>query len=410
MKRACLTAAVMCLALCSVMQGRLWAAQPPAATTKPATRVIKFKHLRIDLAKREVIIDAEVCLRKGPLELLLCKWGTKEHESILRTKAQPSKLHAALLALGLMPGKPAEWIMDDTDTAGRTIPPRGAAVTVAIRWRDKSGKTRHAMAGDLLKMAGKGKAVMPREWVFVGSDMLPGGGYWADGQGDIISVANFASSVLDVPFESSVSEQQLTFTANTAAIAPLGTAVEVVITPVARAEKSPHARATLTIGDKGQFDVDGRKVSPDGLAEWAGQFIEKHSKGRVVILPHPLCLSADVARARTELRLGGVHFFSHRWYGESYPVAPRTAKQAAAAMKEWTDKFANPQDYIQEPSQQARQELTRLRKKITRLARQRRLLELHVAELQQALSLYKPPARESLPTSGDAPGTKQPDK
>src|SRR5438128_11824230 len=31
-----------------------------------------------------VLIATEVCLREGPLEVFLCKKGTKEHESILR--------------------------------------------------------------------------------------------------------------------------------------------------------------------------------------------------------------------------------------------------------------------------------------------------------------------------------------
>src|SRR5262245_21491077 len=42
----------------------------------------------------------EVCLREGPLEVLLCKKGTKEHEAIVRVDADSKLIHLALIAAG----------------------------------------------------------------------------------------------------------------------------------------------------------------------------------------------------------------------------------------------------------------------------------------------------------------------
>ena len=93
-------------------------ARPTSQPASAQPRVVEFPHLRIDTARQEISIQAEVCLRSGPLELLLCGWDTKEHESVLRTKAQASHLHGALLLLGLTPGKPAQWMAPDDDGEG----------------------------------------------------------------------------------------------------------------------------------------------------------------------------------------------------------------------------------------------------------------------------------------------------
>ena len=49
-------------------------------------------------------------LREGPLEHLLCLKGTKEHEAILATDAQPRQIHAGLLLTGAEPGHPVRFL------------------------------------------------------------------------------------------------------------------------------------------------------------------------------------------------------------------------------------------------------------------------------------------------------------
>src|SRR5262245_21770864 len=45
---------------------------------------------------KRVGLACEVCLREGPLEVFLCKKGTKEHESIVRIDADAQFIHLAL--------------------------------------------------------------------------------------------------------------------------------------------------------------------------------------------------------------------------------------------------------------------------------------------------------------------------
>src|SRR5262245_43116435 len=49
--------------------------------------------------RKRVLIEAEVCLREGPLELLMCRKQTKEHESILHTAVDARLIHATLEAI-----------------------------------------------------------------------------------------------------------------------------------------------------------------------------------------------------------------------------------------------------------------------------------------------------------------------
>jgi len=116
MKTAWPRLAVVAIALA----GTVGHATPP--TSRPAQRVLKFQNMQVDLTARKITLDTAVCLRQGQLELLLCKNDTKEYESILHTNARPAHLHAALLALGLMPGIAAEWSPQANDGQGALLP------------------------------------------------------------------------------------------------------------------------------------------------------------------------------------------------------------------------------------------------------------------------------------------------
>ncbi|MHC4885529.1 MAG: hypothetical protein ACYTGH_10635, partial [Planctomycetota bacterium] len=56
---------------------------------KPSGKTINLPGYSIDLAKREVRMEAEICLDQGILEYLACTPGTFEHESIVVTSAKP---------------------------------------------------------------------------------------------------------------------------------------------------------------------------------------------------------------------------------------------------------------------------------------------------------------------------------
>lgn len=362
--------------------------RPSAVATQPTGAAPMPKHLRVDLKKRRLILAAEVVASQYPLEFLICRKGTKEYESVLATRAKPSDIHAALLMLGLTPGKPARW--SGNDESARFLPPQGPQLRIALRWKDKQGARRQVDAGEWLLGAGRNNKPAPRTWIFIGSDVLPDGRYWADlpGEGGVVSVANLGSSVIDVPFESTQAIELREFVPNTKAIPPNGTAVEVVITPTEDAARSEHARALLDIDRFGRLRIDGRKIDLGKLSEWAGDYIGRHAKGQVIVRTAGRALVWDVQRARYELVLGGVSEITEQRLDPESAILPRTAEQARRSIQWWVRELVDPQELL-DPVETAETVL----KQISEQARELEAIRLMWAEyqvhLRQALKEYK---------------------
>lgn len=86
----------------------------------------------LDLKKKRVLLRTEVACTDCVLEMLLVPEGNREHETVLRIRSKAFVIHAALLALGLEPGKPARFSPDFT-------PPSGPLVDIEAVWLDDSG-------------------------------------------------------------------------------------------------------------------------------------------------------------------------------------------------------------------------------------------------------------------------------
>jgi hypothetical protein len=181
-------------------------------------------------AKR-LIIRARVVLREGPLEHLLCLKGTKEHEAILATDAQPRQIHAGLLLTGAEPGHPVRF-------APKFEPPTGTPIAIEFLWKS-AGETRRADARRWVKDEKAGRTLSER-WVFAGSELfkdeLTKKTIYAADEGDLITVANFGSAILDLPLASSANNSERVFTADPAQVPPLGTQVLMVLGPARQPE------------------------------------------------------------------------------------------------------------------------------------------------------------------------------
>src|SRR4051812_41246822 len=83
--------------------------------------------LEIEGAKRRVVVDAKVVLRKGILEGLLTRARKKEHEYILAADVDARHIHTALEAASARAGKPVVF-------APVFRPPTGSRVRVTLRY------------------------------------------------------------------------------------------------------------------------------------------------------------------------------------------------------------------------------------------------------------------------------------
>lgn len=226
--RAVMLVAVACGAVAHVPHVASSAAEPeaPQVDRHPdLKRLSRTQEVWVDPAKKQVIIGARVVLADGPIEVFACPERTKEHEAIVAVRGSASLVHAALLAIGMEPGSPVSF---DPDYK----PATGPVVRIRMRWTDAAGEPQEANARDWVRNT-RTREPLASDWVFAGSAFWkdPQDGtehYQADG-GDFICVSNFPTATLDLPIESSQSNEALLFEAFAGRVPPRDTDVEMVL-------------------------------------------------------------------------------------------------------------------------------------------------------------------------------------
>jgi hypothetical protein len=202
-------------------------APPKLPEPKGAKRLDPKLDVWIDPQAGTVIVDGQISLRKGMLEMFACTRNTKEHESIVSANTKAQLVHAGLIAVGAEPGTPVKFVP-------RYEPPSGDEIEVGLYWVDEKGQEHTARAQDWIKNVHTGKP-MDQPFVFAGStfwkDPETGKEFYQAEGGDFICVSNFGTAMLDIPVESSQSNQELLFEAMTEKIPPLGAPVRLILKP-----------------------------------------------------------------------------------------------------------------------------------------------------------------------------------
>ncbi len=222
---------------------------------EPNEFVQLFPHVRINRVLKRVEIDGEVPIDchhpETPrvfLEVLVCTPDSKEHETLVMTRARAQQVHAALLAIGLTPGAPGrvEW----ADRKPSMVAPTGAALKVRFRVEGSSDEVDPRTWVTLLR---RGEAPRPLtvradgspeadvgRFVFAGSRTRmmidPQTGrerefYGADVDGTVIGLTTFGTETVAwsrvYSHESAVQEPE--WIANVAAVPKVGTKVTVIL-------------------------------------------------------------------------------------------------------------------------------------------------------------------------------------
>jgi hypothetical protein len=185
----------------------------PAADAGPAE---VFPFVRVDRDARAIEIDAEVPIdahqydaRSGKrldvfLEVVLCSRDTKEHEALAVTRARPSDVHAALLLLGLEPGRPGAWSPDPLTKRMMPTEPLGPELEVMMIYDAASGERVSASAASLARRVPGGETLAEAAhvsggWVFAGSVERERQGakvYAADDEGTIVGLTTFGTETV----------------------------------------------------------------------------------------------------------------------------------------------------------------------------------------------------------------------
>ncbi|MBN9522039.1 hypothetical protein J0H58_26570 [bacterium] len=184
---------------------------------------------------RRVGFVAEVCLREGPLEVFVCKQGTKEHEAILRTDFDAREIHKLLLLAGAEAGTPTQFV-DPKTNEPKFKAATGTPVKIRVSYR-KGGQVHTHAAQEWVWNREKKRNLEVPGWVFAGSQLLKDPDrpeappFYAANSGEVIALSNFAYSMLEIPVEISKDDAQLNYEAKTDRIPPLFSRVWVVLEP-----------------------------------------------------------------------------------------------------------------------------------------------------------------------------------
>jgi hypothetical protein len=226
-------------------------AAPKLPEPKGAKRLSREYDVWVDPRQKAVLVDGQISLREGMLEMFACTRNTKEHESIVSANTKAFLVHAALLTVGAEPGSPVRFMPQYVPPSGNWlfdlpmvdfsellppiyVPPSGTEIEVQVHWTDPNGRQLIARAQDWIKDIQTGKP-MTHPFVFAGSsfwtDEETGKKYYQAEQGDFICVSNFSTAMLDIPVESSQTNTELAFEAFTERIPPLGAPVRLVLKP-----------------------------------------------------------------------------------------------------------------------------------------------------------------------------------
>ncbi len=208
------------------------APEPPRPDRHPELkRLSTTEDVWIDVEEKQVVVGGRVSLDKGPIEVFACPERTKEHEAVVATRSTARLVHAALLAIGLEPGRPVSF-----DPA--YVAARGPVVKITMRWTDATGRVRECPAQEWIRDTTTEKPLQA-DWVFAGSmfwrDPSDGTDYYQADGGDLICVSNFPTATLDLPIESSQSNDALMFEVFAGVVPPRGTEVEMILSAAPQA-------------------------------------------------------------------------------------------------------------------------------------------------------------------------------
>ncbi|MCC7292633.1 MAG: hypothetical protein IT449_11290 [Phycisphaerales bacterium] len=230
----------------------------PSAQKKP-DRANYAEHVVIDWRFPLVELEARVVLRAGPLELLACSPGTREHESILQIPAKPLRVFEALGLIGLTPGAPVRY-----DAAkDQWIAPTGDRLMLRVLAEFPFGKATMPVEAWLLDLKDRSRKIEAIPWVFAGSDRLEDGAFGADVDGTIVCVVDFSSALMTVGEAHSADDEVLWLGADPAFVPREGTRCSLLISA------PPQDMRKAEVTADGKLLLGGKEVSVDQLVvDW----------------------------------------------------------------------------------------------------------------------------------------------
>jgi hypothetical protein len=179
---------------------------PRADERTELERAFAQQDIFLDLTHELCAIPVRITIRSDLLEYVLVNVHGAAHESLFVTHVVPSRLNAAFLALGVLPGRNAAWIAKDppptSDEIRAGVPlhsvelPRGDGFHLYVAWRSGEEDYLYRLE-DLIRNLATGRSMRRHKWVYLGSRMVrlepgtPEETFAADVEGNLVNLAFF---------------------------------------------------------------------------------------------------------------------------------------------------------------------------------------------------------------------------
>jgi hypothetical protein len=181
--------------------------RPLTAEEVELVKQLAEQKIALDPVRGFVGLPVDVLVRDDLLEYLLVGPAGAAHEAAFMTPVSPSVINVALLALGVAPGRNADWRPKDPRPSEEELRagvnpydfelPQGSPLYIYVGWR-RASETYFFRIEDLLRNLATGQAMKRHEWVYLGSKMIPrargkdaGEAFAADMYQNLINVAFF---------------------------------------------------------------------------------------------------------------------------------------------------------------------------------------------------------------------------
>jgi|GEM_PF-3260165 len=154
-----------------------------AAEWEKLLALFESEGISVDLEKKRVSVKGVIIRDKGspryPIEYVVVSEGGNTHEALVLVKATPSNLNAALLALGLSPGKtvifrkkdpppPVEEVEAGKTSAYEAVPPTGTKMKIYVHWEEWTTDPYRPLEDLILDLRSR-KSMERVGWIYVGS-------------------------------------------------------------------------------------------------------------------------------------------------------------------------------------------------------------------------------------------------
>lgn len=181
----------------------------------------------VDREHKCVVLLGEVCKAGYPLEFF-ATYSNRSYEAVMAINVKPSIVHVGLLAVGAVPGHPAQFQPE-------FVMPTGTEVAIEVRWKDDKGKVQSAPAQHWIRNIQTQKE-LDVNWVFAGSlfmiDETTGKKYYQADSGECICVLSLPTAMLDLPIRSYGAIESRSFEAFAEHLPPAGTPTTVLLKPI----------------------------------------------------------------------------------------------------------------------------------------------------------------------------------